>query len=88
VTDQPRQRPLGPVPAEEREKHVLLSLKVPPPSRAQDMVALITSIFHFIDSLAKLNLHPEIRAKLKKSRDELEKELKVDAEKEKKEQVK
>lgn len=52
------------------------------------MVALITFIFNFIDSLAKLNLHPETRAKLKKSRDELEKELKVDAEKEKKEQVK
>lgn len=51
------------------------------------MVALITFMFHFIDSLAKLNLHPETRVKLKKSRDELEKELKVDAEKEKKEQV-
>ena len=52
------------------------------------MVALITFVFNFVDSLAKLNLHPETRSKLKKSRDELEKELKVDAEKEKKEQVK
>jgi hypothetical protein len=88
VTDQPRQRPVGPVPVEEREKHIILSLKAPPISRMEDTVALVTFMFNFIDSLAKLHIHPETRAKLKKSRDELDKELKVDSEREKKEQVK
>jgi len=87
VTDQPRQRPLGPVPVEEREKHIILSLKTPPISRMGDTAALVTFMFNFIDSLTKLHMHPETRAKLKKSRDELDKELRVDSEREKKEQI-
>ncbi len=88
MTDQPRQRPLGPVPVEEREKHIILSLKAPPISRIGNTVALVTFMFSFIHSLTKLHIHPETRAKLKKSRDELDRELKVDSEREKKEQVK
>ncbi|KAK2466227.1 hypothetical protein APHAL10511_001869 [Amanita phalloides] len=87
VTDQPRQRPLGPVSAEEREKHVILSLRVPPSSRTGDAAALVTAMFAFVDSLAKFSLHPETKAKLKKSRDELDRSLKVEAEREKKEQL-
>ncbi|KAF8621573.1 hypothetical protein AX15_007599 [Amanita polypyramis BW_CC] len=87
VTDQPRQHPLGPIPADEREKHVIVSLKVPPSSRAEDTVAFVTAIFSFIDALGKLNLHPETKTKLKKARDVVDKELRENTEKEKKEQL-
>ncbi|KAG6821261.1 hypothetical protein H0H93_002371 [Arthromyces matolae] len=84
VTDQPRQRPEAPLPAEKRRKHVLLSLSLP--SRAQETEELVAALFPFIDSLHNINLRPETKNKLKKVREELDKSLKADAEKEKKEE--
>ncbi|KAJ3566315.1 hypothetical protein NP233_g7087 [Leucocoprinus birnbaumii] len=87
ITDQPRDRPSGPVPADEREKHVILSLTVPPSSRPDDTIAFVTGLFPFIDSLSKVHLRPETKAKLRKVREELDKELKADSEKNKKEEM-
>jgi len=87
ITDQPRDRSSGPVPANEREKHVILSLEIPPSSRCDDTTAFVAGLFPFIDSLSKVHLRPETKAKLKKFREELDKELKADAEKEKKEEA-
>lgn len=87
VTDQPRERPAGPIPVEEREKHVILALVAPPPSHAADTIPLIAAVFTFIDTLNKISLRPETKTKLKKARDELDRDLKDDAEREKKEEV-
>ncbi|KAG6854768.1 hypothetical protein C0991_001195 [Blastosporella zonata] len=84
VTDQPRDRPEGPLPANKRQKHVILSLSLPP--GAQDASTLVSALFPFIDSLNNINLRPETKLKLKKTREELDKTLKVDSEREKKEE--
>ncbi|KIL70039.1 hypothetical protein M378DRAFT_156101 [Amanita muscaria Koide BX008] len=85
VTDQPRQRPLGPIPAEEREWHVILSLGVPDSSG--DTAAIVSAMFGLVDALNKLHIHPEIKSKLKKTREDLDKELKAEAQKEKQEHL-
>jgi hypothetical protein len=87
VTDQPRERPDTPLLPEEKEKHVILSLAAPPASRVKDTVALVEAMFPFIDSLSKLNLRPETKNKLKKTREEVDKQVKEDAGREKKEEV-
>ena len=87
ITDQPRDRPARPIPAEEREKHVILSLSVPSSSNVADTAGLVSAMFQFIDSLNKLNLRPETKAKLKKNREEVDKKIKDEAEKEAKEEV-
>jgi len=87
VTDQPQHRPLGPIPEEAREKHVILNLELPHPSCAGDTTAIVSAMFSFIDSLNKLSVHPEIKAKLKRTREDLVKELKSEVEKEKREQL-
>ncbi|KAF9057560.1 hypothetical protein BJ165DRAFT_1537985 [Panaeolus papilionaceus] len=88
ITDQTRDRPdQGPIPAEEREKHIILSLSCPSSSHAADTVALVESMFQLIDNLNKISLRPETKNKLKRAREELDKTLKEEVEKEKKEEV-
>lgn len=87
ITDQPRDRPNGPLLSEEREKHVILNLTIPPPSRSNDTLPFISGLFTFIDSLTKVHLRPETKVKLRKIREELDKDLKADAEKDKKEEL-
>lgn len=53
----------------------------------QDTAALVSALFPFIDSLSQLNLRPETKTKLKKIREDLDKDLKADSEREKKEEV-
>ncbi|KNZ79823.1 Coiled-coil domain-containing protein 47 [Termitomyces sp. J132] len=84
VTDQPRQRPQGPLPLNKRQKHVVLSLTLP--DHVEVASGLLAEIFSFIDSLNAINLRPETKTKLKKVREELDKSLKADAEREKKEE--
>ncbi|KAK7049520.1 hypothetical protein VNI00_005551 [Paramarasmius palmivorus] len=78
VTDQPRERPLAPISPEKREKHVILTLSIP--SSSVDTVPIVEAMFPFIDSLSKLNIRPETKTKLRKTREELDKELKLDSE--------
>jgi len=86
ITDQARDRPNKPIPGEEREKHVILSLNVHS-AHAADTIPLLNAVFLFIDSLNKISLRPETKIKLKKIRDDLDKDIKEDAEKEKKEEA-
>ncbi|RXW25247.1 hypothetical protein EST38_g607 [Candolleomyces aberdarensis] len=84
VTDQPRTRPSVPVPAENREKHVILNLRLP--SNSADTASLVSSVFQFVDNLTKLNLRPETKTKLKKAREETDKLIKEEEEKEAREE--
>jgi Protein of unknown function (DUF1682) len=87
ITDQPRDRPFLPIPAAERQKHIIVSLTAPPPSRAADTVPFISALFGFIDSLQKVSLRPETRTKLKRTREDVDKLIKEDSEKDKKDEV-
>lgn len=87
VTDQPRDRPTAIRPANEREKHVIVSLRVPSSDHIADTVPFVTDIFQFVDALTKINLRPETRNKLKKIREESDKDIKDESEREKREEV-
>lgn len=52
ITDQPSERPeSGPVPTNQRERHLLLSLIVPEPSQSSDTVALVKEVFSLVDAI-------------------------------------
>lgn len=91
ITDQPRDRPTLPLKPDQRERHLVLTLRLPTSSSASTMsttVPLIKSIFTLIDVLdAKVTLRPETKAKLKKVREELDETLRREAEAEKKEEA-
>ncbi|KAH7914334.1 DUF1682-domain-containing protein [Hygrophoropsis aurantiaca] len=87
VTDQPRERPALPLAPHEREKHVILCLSVPPASQAWETIALVASMFSFIDNLSKINLRPETKNKVRKVREEVDKEIREEAVKEKREEA-
>ncbi|KIY49228.1 DUF1682-domain-containing protein [Fistulina hepatica ATCC 64428] len=85
ITDQPRSRPEAPI--DEQEKHVVLSLVCPSASHVIDCLPLVTSVFTLIDSLSRINLRPETKTKLRKYREDLLKDLKKEAEADKKEEL-
>lgn len=64
MTDLPSFRPAGPVKPEDKERHVLLSLKMPSSnSEMKDTVPLVTAVFALIDTFegGKLAFRPEGR---------------------------
>lgn len=71
----------------EREKHVILSLRAPSSSNAADTTDLIAAMFPFVDAFSKLALRPETKTKLRKVREENDKDIKKEAERDKKEEV-
>ena len=85
ITDQPRVRP-GVVSAN-RAKHVILSLALPPTSHVDISTRLVSAIFGLIDSLEKINLRPETKSKIKKTRENFAKTLKDEAEREAREEA-
>ena len=90
ITDQPAERPTIPLLPEEREKHIIVKLSVPSGSQVEDTKEFVTSLFHLVDIVGtKLGgaLRPDSKSKLRKVRDDLDKQLKVEATKEKKEEV-
>jgi len=87
ITDQPRNRPLFPFTPSERQKHAILCLNAPPPPHAADTVPILAAIFGVIDALPQISLRPETRTKLKKVREEVDKGIKEDNGKEKKEEI-
>ncbi len=87
ITDQPRVCPSAPLTPEEREKHVILTLRAPPAAYVADVTPLVAALFQLVDALGKINLRPETKAKLRKGREELDRTLKIEAEKEQKEEV-
>lgn len=52
-----------------------------------DVAPLLNAIFQLIDNFNKINLRPETKAKLRKGREEVDKNIKDVAEKEQKEEV-
>ncbi|KAJ6599044.1 hypothetical protein DFH09DRAFT_22023 [Mycena vulgaris] len=86
ITDQPRDRPTKPVQPNEREKHVILRLSAPSASQAADTAGIVAALFPFIDSLSKVALRPETKTKLKKVREDTDKDIRKEAERDKKEE--
>ncbi|KAG8691996.1 hypothetical protein FRC11_012342 [Ceratobasidium sp. 423] len=89
ITDQPSERPeSGPLPANQRERHLLLSLAVPESNEAKDTVPLVKQVFSLVDVIdQKPGFKVETYKKLKKTRVELDAELAKEAEKEKRDEV-
>ena len=90
ITDQPAERPTLPLLPEEREKHVIVKLSVPSGSQVKDTKEFVASLFQFVDIVGtKLGsaLRPDTKNKLKKTREDLDKQLRVEATKERKEEV-
>ncbi|KAH9966125.1 DUF1682-domain-containing protein [Russula dissimulans] len=79
ITDQPRVRP-SVISANRGAKHVILSLALPPSSRAADSTQLVSAMFGLIDALEKINLRPETKTKIKKTRENFAKTVKDEAE--------
>ncbi|KAG8796762.1 hypothetical protein FRC12_000012 [Ceratobasidium sp. 428] len=89
ITDQPAERPEnGPVPASQRERHILLSLFVPEPSEAANTVSLVKEVVNLADVVdQKHGFKIETYKKLKKSRVDLDIELQKEADKEKRDEA-
>ncbi|KZT39598.1 DUF1682-domain-containing protein [Sistotremastrum suecicum HHB10207 ss-3] len=88
ITDQPGERPKTALNADEKERHLVLTLTVPPASKAADTLPLVQAVFGLVDLLGgnPPQLRPDTKNKLRKMREDVDVELKKDAEKEKREQ--
>jgi len=80
ITDQPRVRPS--VFSTNRAKRVILSLTGPPLLHAAVSTRLVSALFGLIDALEKINLRPETKSKIKKTRENLAKTFKDETERE------
>ena len=90
ITDQPTERPTLPLLPEEREKHVIVMFSVPSGSRVNDTKEFVTSIFQLVDIIGTKfsgSLRPDTKSKLRKIREDLDNQLRAEAAKEKKEEV-
>ncbi|KAI0774290.1 DUF1682-domain-containing protein [Fomes fomentarius] len=98
LTDQPRVRPTVPLEPSEHPKRLILSLELPPNAECAVTLPLITAAFQLVDIIAgegKLPgvsgglhaaLRPETRSKLRKTREEVDKQIREDAVREKREE--
>ena len=98
ITDQPRSRPSAPLPQSQRKKHLILELSLPPSSDAAATLPVIQAAFHLIDAIAgegkttglrgglAAQLRPETKSKLKKYREQVEKEISEEAKREQREE--
>lgn len=87
ITDQPAERPLLP---EERDRHVIVKLSIPSGSQVNDTKGFITSLFHLVDIVGikfASALRPDTKSKLRKTREDLDKQLRIEATKEQKGEV-
>jgi len=89
ITDQPEARPeTGPIPADRKERRLLLRLTSPSSSQVEASVQFVKSVFGFVDLLdGKLGLRPETSKKLEKTRRDLDEELTKEAFAEKKQEL-
>jgi len=74
ITDQPDTRPTkGAIPAENKERHLIISLTLPPPSESTVTEPLVQDVLSLIDFLdAKTTLRDDVARKLSKYRTELD----------------
>jgi Protein of unknown function (DUF1682) len=70
-----------------KEKRVILSLVIPPSSHAADSAPLVSAVFGLIDALEKVNLRPETKSKLKRTREDFARTLKDESEREAREEA-
>ncbi|KAF8559089.1 DUF1682-domain-containing protein [Imleria badia] len=90
ITDQPHERPQAAasyVAQKHSSKRVLLDISIP--DHADDIIPLVDAVFALVDLLAagKIVLRPETKGKIRKAREDVEKEIKEDEVKEKKEEA-
>lgn len=85
ITDQPHVRPS--IFSTNRPKRVILSLTAPPLSHAAVSTQLVSALFGLIDALERINLRPETKSKIKKTRENLAKSLKDEAGREAREEA-
>ena len=90
ITDQPHERPHSAasyVAQKHSSKRVLLDISIP--QHPNDILPLVDAVFALVDQLAagKVVLRPETKAKIRKAREDVEKEIKEEEFKEKKEEV-
>ena len=98
LSDQPRERPAAPLDASERSKRLVLSLAVPRGADAAATLPLVAAVFQLVDVIAGEGrlpgargglgaaLRPETRAKLRRTREDVARELQEDAAREKREE--
>ena len=91
-------RPSSPLDSSERSKRLILSLRLPSSANASVTLPLVTAAFQLVDIIAgegKLpgvrgglhaQLRPETRTKLKKTREEVERQMREEAAKERREE--
>ena len=87
ITDQPAERPTLP---EERERHVIVKLSIPSGSQVNDTREFVASLFQLVDIVGtkfSSALRPDTKSKLRKVREDLDKQLRVEATKEQKGEV-
>lgn len=92
ITDQPHERPqtaASYVSQKHSAKRVVLDIALPDPGHANDILPLVDAVFALLDLFAagKVVLRPETRAKIRKMREGVEKEIKEEESREKKEEV-
>ena len=87
ITDQPAERPTLP---EERERHVIVKLLIPSGLQVNDTKEFVTSLFQLVDVVGtkfSSALRPDTKSKLRKTREDLDKQLRIEATKEQKGEV-
>ncbi|KAI9000996.1 DUF1682-domain-containing protein [Trametes punicea] len=102
LTDQPRTRPSRPLSPSERSKRLILTLAVPPASDAGATAPLVAAMFPLVDLIAgegkhpggatargglQAALRPETKAKLRRTREEVDREIGEEAIREKREEA-
>lgn len=90
ITDQPAERPTIPLHPEERERHVIVKLSIPSSSQVNDTKEFVTSIFQLVDIVGTKfagALRPDTKSKLRKVREEIDKQLLIESTKEQKGEV-
>lgn len=87
ITDQPAERPTS---LEERERHVIVKLSIPSGSQVNDTSEFVSSLFRLVDIVGTKYasaLRPDTKSKLRKTREDLDKQLRIEATKEQKGEV-
>ncbi|KAF9247065.1 DUF1682-domain-containing protein [Melanogaster broomeanus] len=92
ITDQPPERPLtvsSYLEEKSKSKRVVLNLRLPDVGEADEVLEMVEAVFALVDMLAtgKVVFRPETRAKIKKVREDTEKDIKQEELKEKTEEA-
>ncbi|OJT03748.1 Coiled-coil domain-containing protein 47 [Trametes pubescens] len=95
LTDQPRTRPSHALSPSERTRRLILTLALPPTSDSAATLPLVTAAFQLVDVIAGAGrlpglaaaLRPETKTKLRKMREEVERQIRDEGAREKREEA-